>query len=289
MGKGPQREIAKMKNSAVTVWALALLFLGACSGTERSPSSDANTAGRDARSSTAESAPTGKATPTAAPTSRPSVAPRIVPGPAHEKSVKPGINDRYFADPDPAKWRANFETESREIFTLRETIVAACELSPGQIVADVGAGSGLFTFLFAKKVGPTGKVIAVDILPEFLAEIQKIAERNGLQIVSTLVCTEDTVPLPASSVDVIFICDTYHHFEYPETELASLHRALRPNGTLIVIDFIRIPGISRPWILDHVRAGQEIVESEITAAGFSKIDEKKGILAENWFSRFRKN
>ena len=209
---------------------------------------------------------------------------------AQDASVKPGINDK-FLDPKlkVGEWTQKFETESREIFTQRDAIITACDLSPGQIVADVGAGSGLFTFLFAKKVGPTGKVIAVDILPEFLGEIKTIAQKNGLSNVETLVCTEDTVPLPEASVDVVFICDTYHHFEYPKTELASIHRALRKDGMLIVIDFIRIPGVSRPWILDHVRAGQEIVETEIAAAGFTKIDEKKGILAENWFSRFRKN
>lgn len=289
MGKGSHHEIANMKISALTQSAWILVLLGACGWIGCSTDSESRTDGAPTTSAATVTAKDGQVSPASAPTTRPSAAARIAPGPDHEKSVKPGINDRYFSDPDPAKWRANFETESREIFAQRDAIVAACEISPGQVVADVGAGSGLFTFLFAKRVGPTGKVIAVDILPEFLAEIKTIAAKNGLTNVDTLVCTEDTVPLPEASVDVVFVCDTYHHFEFPKTELASLHRALRKDGMLIIIDFIRIPGVSRPWILDHVRAGQDIVESEIIAAGFTKLDEKKGLLAENWFSRFRRN
>ena len=204
-----------------------------------------------------------------------------------DKSVKPGINDP-FKDPDVAKSVGTFEGESREIFTARDKVIAACDLKKGMIVADVGAGTGLFTRLFAKAVGPDGQVYAVDIAPKFLEHIQKTAREAGLKNVTPVLCNQDSADLPPNSVDLIFVCDTYHHFEFPQRTLASLHRALKPGGRLIVVDFIREPGKSREWILNHVRAGQDEVEKEITSAGFKKTGEVKDLFKENYFVTFEK-
>ena len=87
---------------------------------------------------------------------------------AQESSVNPGINDSY-KEPDAGEFTKRFETESREVFANREKIVAAAKVKPGMTVADVGAGTGLFTRLFAKAVGPEGKVYAVDIAEELPA------------------------------------------------------------------------------------------------------------------------
>jgi ubiquinone/menaquinone biosynthesis C-methylase UbiE len=204
-----------------------------------------------------------------------------------EKSVKPGINDA-FKDPDVAKFVGTFEGESREVYTARDKVVAECGLKPGMIVADVGAGTGLYTRLFARAAGPDGQVFAVDIAPKFLEHIQKTAREAGLRNVTPVLCNPDSADLPPSSVDLVFVCDTYHHFEFPERTLASIHRALRPGGRLVVVDFIRIPGQSREWVLNHVRAGQDVVEKEIAAAGFRKTGEAKGLLKENYLVTFEK-
>ena len=206
---------------------------------------------------------------------------------AQEKSVKPGINDP-FKDPDVREFVGKFEGESREVFAARDKVVAACELKPGMVVADVGAGTGLYTRLFAKAVGPDGQVLAVDIAPKFLTHIQKTAREAGLRNVTPVLCNPDSADLPPASVDLIFVCDTYHHFEFPERTLTSLHRALKPGGRLVVIDFIRIPGQSREWVLNHVRAGQDVVEKEIASAGFRKTGEVKDLFQENYFVAFEK-
>jgi predicted methyltransferase len=80
----------------------------------------------------------------------------------------------------------------------------------------------------------------------------------------------------------------YHHFEFPQASLASLHKALKPGGEMVLIDFKRIPGESSEFVMGHVRAGQEVFESEVTAAGFEKVGEVKGVLKENYFVRFRR-
>jgi ubiquinone/menaquinone biosynthesis C-methylase UbiE len=164
--------------------------------------------------------------------------------------------------------------------------VEAVGLKPGMVVADVGAGTGLFTRLFAGAVGPEGHVYAVDITPRFLEHIRETCRTAGKRNVTPVLCSPDSVDLPANSVDVAYVCDTYHHFEFPHRTLASLERAIKPGGRLVVIDFRRVPGESSEWILNHVRAGQDVVEKEITAAGFVKENEVKGLLKENYFVIF---
>lgn len=207
---------------------------------------------------------------------------------AQQTSVKPGINDS-FRNPDAKEFTERFEVESREVYALRQEIVAACEVKPGMTVADIGAGTGLFTRLFAEAVGADGKVLAVDIAQNFLDHIEKSSRESGLENIATVLASADSTGLAPSSVDLAFICDTYHHFEFPHKTMASLHRALKPGGRVILIDFRREPGQSTTWILEHVRAGQAVFESEIVAAGFTKVKEHADLLAENYFVVFEKS
>lgn len=206
-----------------------------------------------------------------------------------EKSVRPGINDEY-EKTKVDTWVERFESESREIYQHRREIVEAVGPRPGMDIADIGAGTGFFTELFAERVGPRGRVYAVDITPEFIQRIESRAKEKDLQSITAVLCREDSVNLPVASIDLVFLSDTYHHFEYPKSSLRSIHSALRPRGELVVIDFKRIAGVSRQWVLDHVRAGQEVVAKEITAAGFDRLPgaSEKPYLKENYFLRFRK-
>ena len=211
---------------------------------------------------------------------------RLASTPAQEKSVHPGINKR-FENPNLKDWLKAFEGESREIAVHAQEIVAACKLQPSMRVADVGAGTGLFTRQFAQAIGPQGKVYAVDVAPTFLQYIEKTCREKALKNVETVLCDQFSTKLPKNSVDLVFICDTYHHFEFPQKTLRSIHEALRPGGQVILIDFHRIEGQSSEWLLGHVRAGKEVFVREITAAGFKVIGEEK-FLKENYFVRFEK-
>lgn len=203
-----------------------------------------------------------------------------------EKSVRPGINDP-FKKPDLKTYLDKFEVESREVYSDRDKIVEAVGLKPGMAVADVGSGTGLFTRLLAKKVGPKGKVYAVDIAEPFLDHIRKSAKAEGIGNVATIRCDQFSTKLPPGSVELVYLCDTYHHFEFPFRTLQSIHEALKPGGQLVVIDFHRIKGKSRPFILQHVRAGQEVFTREIVQSGFRQVEEKD-FLKENYFLRFVK-
>lgn len=208
---------------------------------------------------------------------------------AQDASVKPGINEK-FLDPklNVEEWTKKFETESREIFHQREKIVAAAGLKSGMVMADIGAGTGLFTLHFAQAVGENGKVYAVEIAKNFLEHIKARASKASASNVQTILCTEKSVELPEASIDFAFICDVYHHFEYPQATLATLHKALKPGGELVLIDFKRIPGQTSDFIMGHVRAGQEVFEAEVTAAGFEKVSEVTDVLKENYFVRFKR-
>ena len=204
---------------------------------------------------------------------------------AQEVSVRPGVNDT-FRDPDPEKFVERFEIESREVFARRKEIVASLKLKPTDVVADVGSGTGLFTRMFAEAVGPKGRVMAVDIAQKFLDHVQVTCRERNLLNVETLLCKDDSTELPPNSVDVVFICDTYHHFEFPQKTMTSVRKALKPCGRVIVIDFKRIEGESSEWTMSHVRAGQEVFEAEIIAAGFRKVAEPKDLLKENYMMIF---
>jgi predicted methyltransferase len=204
--------------------------------------------------------------------------------PAQKKSVNPDIN-KNFQNPDVKEFIGKFEVESREVYANRKKIVQECNLKPGMAVADIGAGTGLFTHLFAEAVGPKGKVYAVDIAPSFVRHIENTAHEAGLKNVVGVVCTQTSAKLPPQSVDRVFICDTYHHFEFPHKTMASIRAAMKPGGQLVLIDFHRIEGKTKEWTLNHVRAGQEVFVKEIESSGFRQVEEKE-FLKENYFVRF---
>ena len=208
--------------------------------------------------------------------------------PQKEKSVKPGINEQW-KSPNIDPLIGTLEAESREIYREREKIAALVAPKKGSVVADIGAGSGFLSELFARMVGPQGEVFAVDINPKLLEHIEQNARTRGLTNLQIVLGREDSVDLPADSVDLMFICDTYHHFEYPKSSLRSIYRALRPGGEIVVVDFRRVPGKSPSWTLEHVRAGQDIFSKEITDAGFELVREEAApFLTENYVLRFRK-
>jgi predicted methyltransferase len=206
---------------------------------------------------------------------------------AQETSVRPGINDS-FETPKVPEYIERFEREGRDVFDHRQEIVAALALQPGMAVADIGTGTGLFARMFSPLVGEKGKVYAVDISDEFIAHVERVAKDLKQTNVVGVVCKPDSVELPANSVDLVFICDTYHHFEFPQKTMRSIHKALKPGGQVVLIDFHRIEGVSDEWTLNHVRAGQEVFTKEIEDAGFTKVDEKKGLLKDSYFVRFKK-
>ena len=211
-----------------------------------------------------------------------------------ELAKAPGLPadiNQGFLDPDLKvdDWITRFEVESREVFACRKQIAEALQMEPGHAVADIGAGTGLYMPIMAQAVGATGKVYAVDISPKFVTHLRKKAKDEKLEQVEVVLCLADNIQLRPNSLDRVFVCDTYHHFEYPQSTLKSIYDALRVGGRLIVVDFEKIPGQSRQWTLDHVRAGKDVFKREIEQAGF-KFEREVAVegFKENYLLRFVK-
>jgi ubiquinone/menaquinone biosynthesis C-methylase UbiE/copper chaperone CopZ len=198
---------------------------------------------------------------------------------------------KKFVDPqaDIAQFVKRFENEDRDIYVKRHELVRTLGLRPGDAVADIGAGTGLFTLLFADQVRPNGIVYAVDIGPAFLKYIAEQAAQCGCEdLVTPVLNTQDSAMLPSQAINVAFLCDTYHHFEHPEKMLASLHRALRPEGRLVIIDFDLRPD-SSDFVKQRARAAKETYCQEITAAGFQLIDTPTApAVQDNFYVEFRR-
>lgn len=205
-------------------------------------------------------------------------------------SVKPGINSN-FIDPDLNfdDWIARFEVESREVFQACSEIMKAMAIQPGSRVADIGAGTGFFTILMSKVVGEKGWSYAVEISPKFTEHLTTLFSERNLNNTMTVFCNDRSVCLPPNSIDLALICDVYHHFDFPEQTMMSIHDALSDGGRVILIDIERIPGTSREWTLSHVRAGKQAFIDEIQGAGFELVGERRiAGFKENYFLEFRK-
>ncbi|WP_442508913.1 class I SAM-dependent methyltransferase [Novipirellula sp. SH528] len=207
-----------------------------------------------------------------------------------KKSINPGINEG-FLDPkmDVQAWVERFEVESREVYQARDAIMSQLKLKPGNRVADVGAGTGFYSLLMSDAVGPKGWVYAVDISPNFVQYLVDQFDQREVENVTTVMCDDDSVCLPPDSIDLAFICDVYHHFEFPDQTMQSIFNALHPGGRVVIIDFERIPGVSREWTIGHVRAGKATFIDEVQSVGFELSAERKiPGFKENYFLEFRK-
>ena len=205
---------------------------------------------------------------------------------AHEPPA--GIN-KQFKNPDVAEWIKRLEIDSREVYGKRREVVKALGLKPGDVVADVGAGTGFYSKLFAEAVGHKGKVYSVNVAKPFLKHIADDAKKLGLNQIETIEGSQHSTNLPADSVDVVFMCDVYHHFEHHEEILSSIRRALRSGGTLTLVEFDKKKGGNSEFMRNHIRATKDEFISEIKKAGFEPIETKEPpAFKENFFIRFKK-
>ncbi len=214
-------------------------------------------------------------------------------GPAEQEPVENTLSaDPVVAEDEEVNldiWLERLEVGSRELYSARDEVLASVDLAEGDIVADIGAGTGLYSLLFADAVGSSGHVYAVDIEPLFLDLINRRAEDLGLYNITAVLGRQNDVSLPVQSVDVVFVADTYHYFENREEIMRTVMNALKPGGSLIIVDYDIIPDAVRPQDKSHIRFGKAGVIAELEYIGFEiGTDVTVEGLSENYFVRFRK-
>ena len=165
-----------------------------------------------------------------------------------------------------------FERPERAKWQKPEELVARMKLRAGDMVADIGAGSGYFTRRFAREVGPRGYVYAVDIDERMLRHLHGEAKRRKLENIVTVLAAEDNPMLAPGSVDMIFICNTIHHVSGRDAYYRHIVRALKPGGRFVVVDFFKkkLP-IGPP---PKMKIAKDAMVAEVTAAGLMLVDEE---------------
>ena len=180
---------------------------------------------------------------------------------------------------------ASMERPQRDEWMKPDEVVKALDLKNGEVVADIGAGSGYFSRRFARAVAPDGKVYAVDIAADILAYLKERAEKENLRDLVTVVSRPDDPMLSANSVDLAFFCDTTHHIENRVNFYRALFPAIKEHGRMAIIDY---PPDSphAPHKPDQLVPRSQVI-SEAEAAGFKYVKDFK-FLPYNYFLIFEK-
>jgi ubiquinone/menaquinone biosynthesis C-methylase UbiE len=175
------------------------------------------------------------------------------PGP--EREIAPATeNAPFFNRPDRDK-------EERP-----EQLIGALQIRRGATVADLGSGTGYFTWRLAEQVGPQGKVYAVDVQQSMLDQTKAAVDAHKLDNVEYILATERSPRLPDGSVDLVFIAYAYHEFGDPESMMTSIRRALKPGGRVLVLEYAKESKIAPASPL-HKMSFEEI-RREIEPMGF---------------------
>ena len=168
-----------------------------------------------------------------------------------------------------ADWLLRPEREKTE---LPEQVVDSLEILPGQQVADIGAGNGYFSLRLADRVGPKGKVYAVEIQPEMLDLLKNRAARAGVHNIVPVLGKAFDPGLPPGSIDLVLMVDVYHELSHPQEVLASLGSALKKNGRVVLVEY-RGEDPTVPIKPLHRMTVQQ-AQAELEAVGFRLLEVK---------------
>ncbi|MEO8373566.1 MAG: methyltransferase domain-containing protein [Candidatus Solibacter sp.] len=169
-------------------------------------------------------------------------------------------------------------------------LIRAMGLQPGMTVADIGTGIGYMLPFLSRRVGANGKVIAEDIFDDFLASAKQRVAGQKLANVTFVKGTETDPNLPADSVDIALALDVYHHFDFPEKMLAAIHKALKADGKLVLVEYYkRQEAMAGGRALTHIRLDMPDVIKEVEANHFHLIAEKEHVPDSQYLLVLRKN
>lgn len=186
--------------------------------------------------------------------------------PAADRPVAPIVSSRWSNE------------ESRDRVNEADKIMDLAAITPGMTVADIGAGEGYYTIRLSERVGPNGRVLAQDIVPQVRDALAERATRDGLDNVSVKLGKPADPMLPANSFDRVLMIHMYHEIASPYEFLWNLHPALRKGGRVIVVDG------DRPT-KDH-GTPPLLLQCEMAAVGFKLVEYREAAFAGGYFAAF---
>ena len=174
--------------------------------------------------------------------------------------------DMHHRHGDPMAYIASLDDPARDAYQKPVEVMKALALRPGEVVADIGSGSGYFTVRFARAVGDTGRVYAVDVSPDMIRHLNHRLRDAGIRNVVPILADPDDPLLPDASVDRFVIVDTWHHVDDKAKYLGLLKRMLKPGGQVVHIDFKKqdLPVGPPPGM----KVAREDLVKQMEAAGF---------------------
>lgn len=187
----------------------------------------------------------------------------------------------HVMSPSGAGW---LERSTREEEEDAAAAIAALPLDSGSVVADIGAGTGYYTFRIAGRV-PEGRVYAVEVQDAFVAALRERAAREGIRHVSVVKGSEKAPGLPDASIDLAIMVDVYHELRYPKEMLEAVHRALKPGGRLLLLEY-RAEDPSVP-IKELHKLSVAQAQKELSASGF-RLEARKDFLPIQHYLLFKK-
>lgn len=171
------------------------------------------------------------------------------------------------------EWIARLERPDRIPGLKIADVIANLRLAPGEVVADIGAGTGAFTIPFAKAVGPSGVALAVDIWPELLTYISGKAAKEHVGNLRTVLAARDDPRLPPNQVDVAFFHDVFHNVNDRQDYLKRLASQLKPGGRIAIIEQEFDDPIAKKWDRPEDRITRDELKSWMAGIGFGLVRE----------------
>jgi ubiquinone/menaquinone biosynthesis C-methylase UbiE len=180
-------------------------------------------------------------------------------------------------------YRGFLDSPARAGWQQPDEVIRALALAEGAVVGEIGAGTGYFTARLARAVGPAGRVLATDVQPEMIGELEELAREEELANVTVVRAGFDDPALPDGCCDLVFLGNVYKELSHRGAYLRRLAPALRPEGRIAVVDFRPgAPGLGPP---EEVRLPEEQVVAELAEAGFD-LAESHRFLERQYFLVF---
>lgn len=177
-----------------------------------------------------------------------------------------------------------FNREAAAPEAMAEKVVAVLNPVEGQVIADIGSGGGYFSYLFAGKVAPSGKVYAVEIHTESLRYIRKTAEARGLKNIITILANEDAPGLTKKGIDLVFMRNVFHELPDQKKYFHALLPFLKQGGRIAVLEYQKSGGFSHVSLFGHYTPEEKIVQT-MSDAGYERVM-RCGFLPEQSFNVF---